>query len=52
LGLFLFLPFMVWAQDDSMKSNPEKYSSSKKLQYRVFYLIAFAVVWRIMGTLL
>ena len=56
-GFFLFLPlmvwgFLVWAQEDSMKSNPEKYSSSKKLQYRVFYLIAFAVAWALMGTLL
>jgi hypothetical protein len=56
-GFFLFLPlmvwgFLVWAQEDSMKSNPEKYSSGKKLQYRIFYLIAFAVVWAIMGTLL
>jgi hypothetical protein len=42
----------VWLQEDSMKSNPEKYSSGKKLQYRVFYLIGFVVAWIIMGALL
>jgi hypothetical protein len=56
-NFFLFLPlmvwgFLVWAQEDSIKSNPEKYSKGRKLRYRLFYVLAFAIAWTIMGIFL
>jgi hypothetical protein len=56
-SFFLFLPlmvwgFIVWAQEDSIKSNPEKYPNAKKLQSRLMYVVTFIIAWLIMGWML
>ncbi len=56
-SFFLFLPlmvwgFIVWAQEDSIKSNPDKYPSGKRLQSRLMYVVTFVIAWMIMGWML